>query len=481
MASSAHSYVDPETLAPYAGSTEKDARSKDFSHDPELLAGELQDFEELEVFRKDGEVDFRTVSWPRATVIFLKIIFATGVLSIPTAMVSLGAVGGALIVIAWGVMNTYTAVIQGDFRNKHAGCHSIADMAMQVGGVWVREIVGFLFVVAYVLCTGSGIVGVTVGLNALSHHAACTVWWGLIATIVVALAASVRKFQQIGWLTWAGFLSIFAAVMIVTIAVTFRDRPAAAPITGDYDLGYYVVPSGVSFAAGVVASSNIFVSSAATSAFLPVISEMRNPREYRKALYVCMGLVTAAYLSVSLVVYRWCGKWVASPSLGSAGQTVKMIAYGIGLIGLVVSACIYLHVAAKYLFVRILRNSRHLQKNTITHWSTWLGLTFGLAFLSFILAEAIPIFNYLLALTGSLCFAPIAIALPGWLWLHDHMHFRKGSSGQQMAFWFHAAFIPLGAFFFVAGTYGVVQEIIAAYADGQIGSAFSCADNSGST
>lgn len=154
MASSAHSYVDPEKPAPYAGSTEKDARSKDFSHDPELLAGELQDFEELEVFRKDGEVDFRTVSWPRATVIFLKIIFATGVLSIPTAMVSLGAVGGALIVIAWGVMNTYTAVIQGDFRNKHAGCHSIADMAMQVGGVWVREIVGFLFVIAYVLCTG---------------------------------------------------------------------------------------------------------------------------------------------------------------------------------------------------------------------------------------------------------------------------------------------------------------------------------------
>lgn len=62
--------------------------------------------EEHEVFKKDGAVNFRTVSWPRASVIFLKIIFATGVLSIPSAMLSLGAVGGALSVIGWGILNT---------------------------------------------------------------------------------------------------------------------------------------------------------------------------------------------------------------------------------------------------------------------------------------------------------------------------------------------------------------------------------------
>ena len=82
------------------------------------------------------------------------------------------------------------------------------------------------------------------------------------------------QFQQIGWLTWAGLISIFVAVFIVVVAVTTRDRPAAAPPTGDYDLGYHAFPSGVTFATGVVASCTIFVSSAATNAFLPVISEM---------------------------------------------------------------------------------------------------------------------------------------------------------------------------------------------------------------
>lgn len=160
MSSPAHSCAEQEKITVY---NEKQPQYDASATDPEVLAGEMKDFDDHEVFRKGADVDFRTVSWQRASVIFLKIIFATGVLSIPTAMVSLGAVGGALNVIGWGALNTYTAIIQGNFRNRHSGCHSIADMAHEIGGVWLREIVGFLFVVAYVLCTGSGIIGVAVG------------------------------------------------------------------------------------------------------------------------------------------------------------------------------------------------------------------------------------------------------------------------------------------------------------------------------
>lgn len=188
-------------------------------------------------------------------------------------------------------------------------------MCNVVGGPILREISGGLYLIAYILCAGSGILGVSIGLNALSHHAACTVWWSFIATVVVAATASVRKFHDIGWLTWAGFLSIFTAVFIVVIGVTTRDRPAAAPQTGDFELGFYAIAH-PTFIAGMSASATIFVSSAGTSAFLPVISEMRNPKDYNKAVYACMAFVNAAYLAFSLVVYKWCGQWVASPSLG---------------------------------------------------------------------------------------------------------------------------------------------------------------------
>ncbi|EXJ93466.1 hypothetical protein A1O1_01858 [Capronia coronata CBS 617.96] len=456
-------------------------------HTDSLQEGDLSGFEKdplesHEVFQKvEGGVDFRTVSWQRATIIFLKIIFATGVLSIPSAMYSLGAVGGAILIVVVGALNTYTAMIQGDFRNSHPECHTLADMGYVVGGFWFREAIGFLYIAAYVLCTGSGIVGLSVAFNALSDHAACTVWWAFLSFAIITACASVRTFEKIGWLTWAGFVSIFAAVFIVVIGVTTRDRPAAAPQTGPYDLGYHAIGM-ATFAEGMTATATIFVSSAGTSAFLPVIAEMAKPKDYRKALFLCMGFVTACYLAFSLVMYRWCGQWVANPSLGSAGGTLKKASYGVGLIGLAVSGCLYQHVAAKYIFVRILRGTRHLQHNTVIHWVTWLGCTITLGAIAFILAEAIVIFSYLIALTGTICFAPMAICVPAILYMYDYRQdLKSGSVAKKAWYWFHAFLVLLGAFITVGGTYAVIKSILAAYANGEIGNAFDCADNSGST
>ncbi|KAI3395897.1 hypothetical protein diail_682 [Diaporthe ilicicola] len=445
-------------------------------------AGKLENADDaFEVFKKgEGTVDFRTVGWVHASVIFLKVIFATGVLSIPLAMYVLGALPGAINVLGWQFLNTYCAIVQGNFRNSHAGCHSIADMAKVVGGAWLKEVVGVLILVSYAIAGASGIFGTSVALNALSDHAICTNYFMLVATVAVFILASARRFEKIAWLTWVGFVSVYVAVFIVVVAVTQLDRPAAAPKTGDFELGYHAIGA-PTFVAGITSVATIFSSGAGTSAFLPVISEMKRPRDYNKAVYLCMGIVTASYLAFSLVVYRWCGQWVASPSLGSAGGTVKKVAYGIGLVGLMVSACLYIHVAAKYMFVRILRDSAHLQRNSAVHWSVWLACTFAMSAVSFLLASGIPIFNYLLALAGSLTFAPLALGLPGYLWVYDHQHYRRGNWWQVTVYWLNWLMILLAVFLTTGGTYGVVQNIIDAYAQGLIGGAFSCADNSGSS
>lgn len=151
------------------------------------------------------------------------------------------------------------------------------------------------------------------------------------------------------------------------------------------------------------------------------------------------------------------------------------------MIGLLVSASLYLHVGAKYVFVRILRDSVHLQKNSVTHWTTWLGCTFIITAVGFLLGSGVPIFNYLLALAGSVCFAPLSLVLPGFLWVYDHQSFRTGTALRKVSYWLHWGLILLGFFLTVAGTYSVVQELIDAYASGKIDRAFSCADNSGSS
>ena len=73
----------------------------------DITVEKTETLESREIFKKatDG-VDFRTVSWPRATIIFLKIQFAMSILAVPGSLATLGAVGGALSIVGWQALNT---------------------------------------------------------------------------------------------------------------------------------------------------------------------------------------------------------------------------------------------------------------------------------------------------------------------------------------------------------------------------------------
>ncbi|KAK9418788.1 putative Amino acid transporter transmembrane domain-containing protein [Seiridium unicorne] len=435
--------------------------------------------EKHEVFKKtEGGVDFRTVTWQRATLIFLKIQISTGILGIPGALYSLGAVGGGLSIIGWQILNTWTAILMAEFRNRHPECHTLVDMCGKMWGPIGKEFVGVMFIIAYVFCTGSGILGTSIAFNALSEHGACSVVFSFVSTVMVIMVSSVRTWGKMTWPLTAGFVSVMAGVLTVTIGVTLRDRPAAAPQTGDFELGWYAIAY-PTFAAGMTATATIFISSAGGPGYLPVIAEMKKPKDYKKAIILVSFIVAAVYLSVAEVIYRWCGVWVASPSLGSAGPLLKKVAFGLALPSLIISAALFNHTGAKYVFVRILRDSPHLQINSFVHWGTWLGVNIFLGVLAWVLAEAIPIFNYLIALAGAICFAPMSLIFPACLWMFDFGHYRTGKPGQIAFFYLHILIALVGALLLIGGTYGTALSIKEAYATGTIGGAFSCADNSG--
>jgi len=328
---------------------------------------------------------------------------------------------------------------------------ALADMCGVLWGRVGKELVGIQILVAQVLITAAGIVTVSTAFNALSNHGACTAVFSFVSAVLITGFSSVRTFSRLGWLTWIGFFTFFLAVFIFTVAVTQQDRPAAAPATGDFDLGWTSIAY-PTFAAGMTASANIFISGSGSSMYLPVISEMRHPRDYRKAAIITGILVGAMYLTFSLVIYRWCGIWLATPAFGSAGSLFKKICYGIALPGLIIGVGIYQHVAAKLIFVRLLRDTHHLQENTVVHWTTWLGSNLILGILGFIIAEAVPILNYLLGLAGSLCFAPFSLVFPAMLWMYDFKTYRKGTAGQKAMYGFHVLIVLIGMFMVVGGT-----------------------------
>lgn len=81
--------------------------------DEEVVSMKGETLESHEVFQQtDDGVQFRTVSWQRATIIFLKIQFAMSILSVPGAFATLGAVGGGLSLVGWHTLNTCKSNIQ---------------------------------------------------------------------------------------------------------------------------------------------------------------------------------------------------------------------------------------------------------------------------------------------------------------------------------------------------------------------------------
>jgi len=84
---------------------------------------------EAEVFQSENGVNFRTVGWVRASMFCIKLTFATGVLSIPGFLYTLGAVAGTMFIVFWCLLNTYLGAVQGHFKSTHPSMHAITDAA----------------------------------------------------------------------------------------------------------------------------------------------------------------------------------------------------------------------------------------------------------------------------------------------------------------------------------------------------------------
>ncbi|KIW10754.1 hypothetical protein PV08_10053 [Exophiala spinifera] len=412
-------------------------------------------------------------------IVLIKLCFATGVLSIPAALGVVGYGPGVVLLALWSALTMYYAFVMYQFRMKYKGIHNIVDAAALMGGPIAREATGALFlltwtqVLPYHLCTGSGFVGLSQGLKILANGKGCNIVWTLIAAIATGILSSIRTLGKLAILTWIGFASIFTAVFIVVVGVTTIDRPAAAPKEGPFDLGVIAVGH-PGFVAGLVAALNLFSGFGSTSTFMPVMAEMKVPRTFPKALFISQGLLVACYISFGLVVYVYCGIYVASPSLASAGGTLEKVAFGISIPGFIMTSTLWTHVAAKFLFVRILRGSDHLQSNSVKHWVSWLSSTISLTIVSFLLAEAIPFFSLILGLIGSLCCSPTCLVIPGCMGLYMQRGNYKSSRKIMALCTLHCVTIVGGSFMAIAGTYTTIQSIVDAYASDSVAKAFSC-------
>ncbi|OAA57160.1 Amino acid transporter, transmembrane [Cordyceps fumosorosea ARSEF 2679] len=396
------------------------------------------------VFGEMGEKgpNFRNVGWIGTTALMMKTQIGLGVLALPSVFDSVGLIPGVILLCAVAGVTTWSDYMVGVFKVKHRAVYGVDDVGQLIFGRVGKEVLAIAFMGLYVMSAGSAMLSLSICFNSISDHGACTAVFVAAAFILVFVLSSVRTLDRVGWLALIGVIGIITAVFTVTIAVGVQTQPESAPHDVEWKSDYKLFGN-PTFSQGISAVSSLVFAFAGTGAFFPIVAEMRDPRLYPRALAVCQTLITVVYLVVGIVVYYYCGSYVASPALGSAGKTMKKIAYGIALPGLLASGILMAHVSS----------------------------------------NAIPVFNGIVSLAGALfgtllCFQPM-----GCMWLYDNWSRGKDAPTLRwrlMVGW-SIFVIVSGTFLMIAGTYGAIVGIIDSHAANGGTSAWSCADNSNSS
>lgn len=89
--------------------------------------------------RREGEVDYKSMGWIHATIVMLKTIIALGVLAMPTVLSATGGVPGSLIILAIGLITTWTGHVVGLFKLNHPEVYSMDGVGYVLAGKWGRE------------------------------------------------------------------------------------------------------------------------------------------------------------------------------------------------------------------------------------------------------------------------------------------------------------------------------------------------------
>ncbi|KAL1412816.1 hypothetical protein Q8F55_000564 [Vanrija albida] len=426
----------------------------------------------------EGGPDYRGLSGIGAFIVMTKANIGLGVLSIPFIFQIFGIVPGIILLIVVQVLVMYSAQEILPFKLRHPEVYDISDAGYVFGGRIAREYLYIWFIVD-MTTTGSGaIVSLSACLNAISSHGACTAVFIAVAAIAGMSLASIQTLSKVSWIGWVGLISLVASVLTVTIATGVQDRPAAAPQAPEpWDKDFQVV-NHPSFQKAMSCINQILFAYSATPSYFNIVSEMADPRTYRRSLFISMTGLTVIYIVIGSLMYWFCGQYVATPALASAGALMTKVSYGIAIPALLATLVIYVHLASKTIMVRLLSGSRHLTNNSPTHWASWIGCLAFITIFAYIVASAVPNFGNIISLMGALlspnnCFIPYA-----FMWWHDNWRYATAEERAQprriIKLCTHIFLLIVAFLITSAGTWAAVVDVINSSSKA---GPWSCADN----
>ncbi|RSL55105.1 hypothetical protein CEP54_009544 [Fusarium duplospermum] len=434
----------------------------------EKMIGEVTEFEKRKIL--DGKAKFSRLGWKRLTIVLIVQAVALGSLSIPGAFATLGMVAGVICSIGIGLIAIYTSYIVGQVKVKYPHVEHYPAAGGLMFGPWGQEVFGVMVTLQLLLLTASHCLTGTIAFSTLTESDMCSLVWGVISAIILLLLAVPPSFAEVAILGYIDFASIIAAIGITIIATGVKSSGAAEPA----NWSAWPKPD-ITFAQAFIAICNIFFAYSFSISQFSFMDEMHTPTDYMKAIWTLGSLEIFIYTLTGALIYSFVGIDVKSPALLSAGHLISKVAFGVALPVIFISGSINTTVAVRYIHGRIYENSIVKYINTPKGWITWLILISIFTWIGFVIAEAIPFFSDLIAITSSLLNSGFTLYWPATMWF---MLLRKGSCFSKeniLLTIVNSIIFIMGLIFFVAGTYSAVVDIIDQYDHGTVKEPFTCA------
>ncbi|KAK5127396.1 hypothetical protein LTR85_006735 [Meristemomyces frigidus] len=422
----------------------------------------------------DGEAH-KKMHWFQAGAVMIAETVSLGILSLPHALATVGYVAGIILIIVIGLLATYTGYVVYQLKLKHPDVKSFAhglELCFGKAGLWVGKVLQTLLLI---FIMGAHINIFSIMMNTLTNHGLCTVVFMAVGAVLSFIVSMPRSWKANSTVSIASCVSIATATMIAMVAIGIEKKGLGNT--------FAVIPAELtSFSRGAMAVSNIVLAYNSQIAFPSIIDEMKEPRDFPKALAMLQCATITFYVIVAVVIYHFAGQAVAAPAIGSAPLLVRKIAYGIATPTIIVAGVIAALVAAKQIYGDAWH--KHPKVQTERSWralGSWFGILATLWVVAFAIAEAIPVFSQLLAVIGALFGTWFALGFCSMFWLQ--MNWKGSVKESYRVHWkkaslacLNVAIILISAAICVMGMYGSIKAIAE---NGSTRRPFSCANNAG--
>ena len=312
----------------------------------------------------------------------------------------------------------------------------------------------------------------------------CTIGFSAIVAVISWVCSLPRTFSTLAKIATLSAFFTFVSVMLATIFAGIEDHPKGYPNKGE-PVVLAIPAAGTTFVAGMNAFMNISYTFIGQITLPSFIAEMKNPRDFPKALWAVTIAEVIVFSLVGAIIYAYTGtNYNTAPAFGSLGNEVYLkVSFSFMIPTLIFLGVLYASVSARFIFFRLFHDSKHMGNHTVLGWLSWGAILAVLWVFAFIIAEVIPFFSDLLSLMSSLFDSFFGFIF----WGVAYIRMRQADYGPD--FWknrgwrgyvgiiFNITLCLIGLLFLGGGTYASVQSIVDGYHTVGFGGPFSCKTN----